>query len=207
MIGVIGEEGLAAALGGSAVVGGAVLGPVWGTALDVGSALLTAGVALHGAHRAAGMGAHLSGHRGHRALEQAARRSAKGAGAHPAALAMDVLCRIRSRDGRAVRSAAILVGRCASSHADGFVAHVVTSFCRGLRPLSTLRAGAEALRAAREHADVVRAMKSAVSEPVTVTAEPSPASSFSHDEDASEPSLRLAPSWEMQQPSDWSEAA
>lgn len=143
------HERIAAAMGGCASLAGAFVGPVWGLALDVASQVVTAGVAAHAAGASAV------------AVHRAARHVAKRRGAPAAAHALDAMYRARKGDGRALRSAAMLVGRCASTHGSAFwgpFAGVLGA------SLSKLAAPLAASRAAAEHAALVREIRDAVAE-------------------------------------------
>ncbi|HEY2512931.1 MAG TPA: hypothetical protein VGI39_18820 [Polyangiaceae bacterium] len=143
------HERVAAAVGASASLAGAFVGPVWGLFLDVASQVVTAGVAAHGAGASAS------------AVHRVARRAAKRRGAPAAAHALDAAYRARKGDGRALRSAAMLVGRCASTHGAAFWGSLAGVFGAGL---SKLAAPLAASRAAAEHAALVREIRSAVVE-------------------------------------------
>lgn len=153
----LGQEALAGAIGGSAVVCGAVAGPLWATVFDLGSALATAGIAVHAVEetvRDRGLPARPI-------LSRAARELTRHPDAPLAAHALEVVCRVRSGDSRALRSAAILVGRATTAHARGLALQLLGSWCAPLRKLTTLGAPLAAARAAMESAELVRAMRDA----------------------------------------------
>jgi hypothetical protein len=157
-----GQEALAAAVGGGAVVCGALAGPLWATVLDLGSALATAGLAVHAVEEAA----REQGLPARPILSRTARELTRDPGAPLAAHALEVVYRARSGDSRVLRSAAMLVGRATTAHARGLALQLLGSWCAPFRKLSTLGAPLAAARAAMESAELVRTMRDAVSAPV-----------------------------------------
>jgi hypothetical protein len=161
MRGTLGHEVLAGAIGGSAVAGGSVAGPLWATVFDLTSATATALVAVHavnGTARDRGVSPEVST----RLLRRAARDAARVEGAPLAVHAIDLVCRARSGDTRALRSAANLVGRATTAHARGLVLQLFGSWCAPLRELTQLAAPFAAARAALDGVELIRAMTGAV---------------------------------------------
>jgi hypothetical protein len=149
---------LAAAVGGSAIACGAATGPLLATAFDLAAAAATAGIAAH----AVELSARERGVSSEGILRRAARVAVRRSDAPLAAHAIDVACRARSGDPRALRSAAILLGRATAAHARGLAFQLFGSWCAPLRELTQLAAPFGAARAALESAAFVRAMESAV---------------------------------------------
>jgi hypothetical protein len=156
--GGFGHAVLAGAVGGSSIAYGAVSGPLLATALDVAAAAATAGIAAH----AVGRTARANGISSAGILHRAARRAMKRGDAPLAAHAADVMCRTLAGDRRALRSAAILLGRATSAHARGLALQLVGSWCSPLRELTELSALTCAPRAALENAAFVGEMVAAV---------------------------------------------
>ena len=153
-----GHQALAGAISGSAVICGAAAGPLWATAFDLAAALATAGVAV----RAVEETARERGLCARQVLSRASRTAADEKNAPLAAHAVEVVCRVRSGDPRALRSAAMLLGRATSAHARGLALQLFGSWCAPLRELTKLAAPLAAARAAVEGAELVRTMTSAV---------------------------------------------
>jgi hypothetical protein len=107
MRGTIGHEVLAGAIGGTSILGGAITSPLLAPVVDLASAAVTAGIAAHAVHSSS------QGSRGttRHALRDAVRRSLEQGDAPLAAHVLDVACRVRAGDARALRSLAMLVGR------------------------------------------------------------------------------------------------
>jgi hypothetical protein len=158
MPGELGQEVLAGAIGGGAVVCGAVAGPLWATVLDLGSALATAGIAVHALEETA----RAQGLPPRPILSRTARELTRDPEAPLAAHALEVVYRARSGDSRVLRAAAILVGRATTVHARGLALQLLGSWCAPLRKLTTLGAPLAAARAAMDGAELVRAMREAV---------------------------------------------
>jgi hypothetical protein len=152
-----GHEFAAAALCASAVVAGAAAGPLWATAFELASAAVTAGIAAHAIEDVA-RDADASAQN---VLLRVARREAKRPRAALAAQALDVACRVHTRDPRALRSAAMLLGQASSAHARGIAVALTTGWCSPLRAMFGLGAPAAAARAARDGAAFVRSMRQA----------------------------------------------
>ncbi len=158
---------LAGAVGGSAIACGAAVGPLLGTVFDVASAIATAAIAAHAVDACArergvsSDGCFASGR---------ARDASQARGAPLAAHAIDVACRARRGDTRALRSAAILLGRATSARAGGIAFQLLASWCGPVRGLARVAAPVEVVRAALESAAFVRAMAQAVPNPVVGTA-------------------------------------
>jgi len=207
MRGTLGHEVLAGTIGGSAVAGGAIAGPLWATVFDLASATATALVATHAVNRTA-RDAGVSPEASTRLLRQAARDAARVEGAPLAVHAIELVCRARSGDSRALRSAAALVGRATTAHARGLVLQLFGSWCAPLRELTQLAAPFTAARAALEGAELIRAMTGVVAAPVAAAtladaAEEAPpesgrffAGTFEGEADDRDASLEESP-WEV----------
>jgi hypothetical protein len=157
-----GHAVLAGAVGGSSIACGAATGPLLATVFEVAAAAVTAGIAAH----AVELSARERGVSSAGVLHRAARRAIKRSGAPLAAHATDVMCRTLAGDRRALRSAAILLGRATSTHARGLALQLFGAW-RPLRELSQLGAlmGApRAAQAALENAAFVSEMVGAVRE-------------------------------------------
>jgi hypothetical protein len=150
----------AGAVGASSIACGAATGPLLAIGLDIAAAAATAGIAGHAVSaRARARGVSPAG-----ILHRAARRAVKRSDAPLAAHAVDVMCRARSGDRRALRAAAILLGRATSAHARGLALQLLGSWCAPLRDLTQLGAPLGAARAAVESAAFVNEMVAAVRE-------------------------------------------
>ena len=158
--GRFGHAVLAGAVGGSAIAGGAATGPLLATAFDLAAAVATAGIAAH----AVEVSARERGVSSAGGVPRAARGAAKRSDAPLAAHAVDVICRARAGDVRALRSAAMLLGRVTSAHARGLAFQLLGSWWAPLRDLTQLTAPLGAARAALENAGFVREMIDALPE-------------------------------------------
>ena len=132
----LGDEWLAGAVGGAAIAGGAVAGPLWGTVFDLVSAAAAAAITARVVDRAA-RNAGACPAASARLLHRAAREATRREGAPLAAHAVAVWYRARSGDSRALRSAAILVGRATAANACGLVSEL---FRLVVRPASEVAA-------------------------------------------------------------------
>jgi hypothetical protein len=144
----VGHETLAATIAAGGVVGAAFAGPLAAPAVELVSAALTGAVAAHALH-ASGEGDQ---------LRRGVHRMTRDARAPLAAHALDLALRARRRDRRALRSAALIVGRVASAHARAVLAHVTLGWSDPLRAIGT--AGSVA-RAALAGADLVHDLRRA----------------------------------------------
>ena len=160
--GRLGHAVLAGAVGGSAIACGVATGPLLAAAFDVAAAALTAGIAAH----AVEVSARERGVPSAGVLRRAARTASQRCGAPLAAHAAELVERARSRDVRALRSAAILLGRATTAHARGLAFQAFGSWSAPFRDLTQLVSPFRAARAALESAEFVRAMVDAVPEPV-----------------------------------------
>ncbi len=147
---------LAGAIGAASVLGGAFTSPLWAPVVDLGSAAVTAGIAAHAVHSFRGAGDRLSTRR---MLRDAAKVALEQPDAPLAAHVIDVACRPRACDAKALRSAAMLVGRCVEMHARGIAVGLLTSWsswCAPLREVSRVIDAAKLSRAATANAELVR---------------------------------------------------
>ena len=165
MRGRTGHELAAGAIGGSAIVLGAAAGPLWAAVFELASAAVTAGIAAHAIELVA-CDADVSSHG---VLYRVARREAKRGGAPLAAQALDVACLARAGDARALRSAAMLIGRASSGNARGIALQLLSAWCAPLREIARFAAPFGAARAALEGATFVSAMKQAAFEELSPT--------------------------------------
>jgi hypothetical protein len=166
--GRFGHEALAGAVGASAVLGGAVAGPLWATALDVASACVTAAIAAHAVEEVA----RERGLPGRLVLARAARDLGREPNAPLAAHAIEAVCRARHADSRALRSLAILIGKATTRHARGVALQLLGSWLAPMRSLTSLAAPFAAARAAVDSAELVRALTEAVPAPHAEAAVP-----------------------------------
>jgi hypothetical protein len=150
-------------VGAGAVLGGAMTGPLWATGLDIASALVTAGAAVHAAE-AVSRDRGSSG--GAVAVARAARELSRDPDAPLAADAVEVVCRVRRADPRALRSLAVLVGKATTSHARGVVLQLLGSWLAPMRAFTKATAPYVAARAAMDAADLVRTLADTVAAPV-----------------------------------------
>jgi hypothetical protein len=161
--GRFGHAALAGAVGGSAIACGAATGPLLAMTFDLAAAAATAGIAAHAVEATAReRGVSSAG-----ILHRTARAAVKRSDAPLAAYAVDVACRARKGDARALRSAATLLGRAASGHARGIALQLFGSWCAPLRDLTRLAAPFGVARGALDGAAFVQAMVSAVPPEVT----------------------------------------
>jgi hypothetical protein len=177
--GRFGHEALAGAVGASAVLGGAVAGPLWATAFDVASACVTAGVAAHAVEEIA----RERGLSGRLVLARAARDLGRTPDAPLAAQALQAVCRVRRADSRALRSLAMLVGKATATHARGVVLQLLGSWLAPMRGLTSVTAPFAAVRAAVDSAGLVRRLTDAVPAPQAKA----PAPPLADDPDAGPP--------------------
>ncbi len=146
---------LAGAIGATSVLGGAFTSPLWAPVVDLGSAAVTAGIAAHAVHSSRGDD---DGPSTRHVLRHAATVALKQPEAPLAAHVIDVACRARACDSKALRSTAMLVGRCFQTHARGIAMGLLASWCAPLRQVSRVIDSARVARAARANAELVRAI-------------------------------------------------
>ena len=144
---------LAGAIGAASVLGGAFTSPLWAPVVDLGSAAVTAGIAAHAVHSSRGDDDSASTRH---VLRHAATVALKQPEAPLAAHVIDVACRARACDSKALRSAAMLVGRCFETHARGIAMGLAASWCAPLRQVSRVIDSAKVARAAMANAELVR---------------------------------------------------
>ena len=146
-----GHEALAACVAAGGVVGAAFAGPLGAPAVELVSAALTGAVAAH-ALRASGDA---------KLVRRGVHRMMRDPRAPLAVHAVDLALRARRGDPRALRSAAMIVGRVASRHAASILAHVTLGWSDPLRALGT---ATRVARAALDGADLVFDLKHAAIE-------------------------------------------
>jgi hypothetical protein len=152
---LVAHEALAALIAGASVVGASLAGPIGGPLVELGSATVTAGLAAHAVLQDECAHANSLG------LRKAARDAVKRPGAPLAAYAMDVACRVHAHDPRALRSTAMMIGRCASGRA----ASPLWAWVADLwAPLRAARTAVGAVDAAFDGARFVRDLRRAASE-------------------------------------------
>jgi hypothetical protein len=156
----IGHEVLAGAIGGMSILGGAFTSPLWAPVVDLGSAAVTAGIAAHAVYSVRARGESVASTR--RALGRAASDATGAPDAPLAAHIVDAACRVRRCDGRALRSVAMLVGRCFEAHASGVALGLAASWFGPARSVSRVRDLTRVAHAATANADLVRSLHEAV---------------------------------------------
>jgi hypothetical protein len=156
--GRLGHAVLAGAIGGSAIACGAASGPLLATLFDLAAAGATAGIAAHAVEVSARERRVSSAGILHRTARVAVKRIDAPLAAH----AVDVACRARKGDARALRAAAILLGRATAAHARGLALQLFGSWSAPLRDLSQLAAPLAVARAALGSSSFVAAAVSAV---------------------------------------------
>jgi hypothetical protein len=149
---------LAGAIGAASVLGGAFTSPLWAPVVDLGSAAVTAGIAAHAVHSSRDVERGADGPSTRHVLRHAATAALGQPDAPLAAHVIDVACRARTCDSRALRSAAMLVGRCFETHARGIAMGLAASWCAPLRQVSRVIDSARVARAAMANAELVRAV-------------------------------------------------
>jgi hypothetical protein len=149
-----------AVAGGAAACASFVRNPLLAPVADLMVAAATAGIAAHATETSAReRGVSPAG-----ILHRVARDAAKRKDAPLAAHAVSFAVRARRGDARALRSAAMIVGKIASAHARGVALGFLGPFATPFRLGAHVAAPAAVVRAARESVAIVRAAEGGVNE-------------------------------------------
>lgn len=154
---LVAHEAFASAMAGACSVGASLAGPFWGPVVELGSAAVTAGVAAHAVEttaRARGTSSR---------LRSAARDAVKRADAPLAAHALDIGCRVRAGDPRALRQTAVMLGACTTGRAGSAVRQWLFGWWE---PLRAARVAVAAVDAAADSACFLNELHRAATEPL-----------------------------------------
>jgi hypothetical protein len=120
-----GHMAIAGAINGAAAFGESFAGPLFAPLVELGSAAITATVAVHAVHRVAGKTRQPT----FRILHRVARTAGRTHKSVLAAQALDLVCRVGARDRRALHVGAALLGRYAIAQVRGVFGHMLTAWC------------------------------------------------------------------------------